>query len=52
MVRPRKVGRRWSFESLEERRLLAGDVTAKIDGGDLVIKRPAAIDARSRVLGV
>ena len=38
MVRPRKVGRRWSFESLEERRLLAGDVTAKIDGGDLVIK--------------
>ncbi len=38
MARKRSNGRRCSFESLEDRRLLAGDVTAKIDHGNLVIK--------------
>jgi hypothetical protein len=38
MVRPRSSGRRCFFESLEDRQMLAGDVTAKISGGNLVIK--------------
>src|SRR6476646_5579077 len=38
MVRPRVSGRRCSFESLEIRQMLAGDVTAKIANGNLVIK--------------
>jgi hypothetical protein len=38
MVRPRSSGRRCAFESLEDRQMLAGDVTAKISGGKLVIK--------------
>src|SRR6185436_14885785 len=37
MVRRRTEGRRCKFESPEDRRLLAGDVTAQIKNGDLVI---------------
>ena len=38
MARNPSRGRRCSFESLETRRLLAGDVTARIDDGKLIIK--------------
>lgn len=38
MARLRRIGRRCSFESLEDRRLLAGDVIAKIVNGNLVVK--------------
>ncbi len=38
MARHRHKGRPCRFESLEDRRLLAGDVTARIVHGDLVIK--------------
>src|SRR6188508_563541 len=38
MARPRGIGRRCLFESLEDRRLLAGDVTARISHGNVVIK--------------
>jgi hypothetical protein len=38
MKRARVSGRHCSFEALEGRQMMAGDVTAKISGGDLVIK--------------
>jgi hypothetical protein len=38
MARQRRTGRPYKFESLEARNLLAGDVTASIHHGDLVIK--------------
>jgi hypothetical protein len=38
MARPRRKGRPCKFETLETRNLLAGDVTASIHHGDLVIK--------------
>jgi hypothetical protein len=38
MVRPRVSGRRCSFESLEARQMLAGDVSASISNGKLVVK--------------
>jgi hypothetical protein len=38
MARPRRKGRPCKFETLETRNLLAGDVTASIHHGDLIIK--------------
>jgi hypothetical protein len=38
MARARVSRRRCSFEALESRQMMAGDVTAKISGGDLIIK--------------
>src|SRR3954467_13766226 len=38
MARHQVHGRRCTFESLESRQMLAGDVTAKIVNGDLIIK--------------
>src|SRR4051812_44657819 len=38
MARPQAHGRHCTFESLESRQMLAGDVTAKIVNGDLIIK--------------
>jgi hypothetical protein len=37
-MRHQSTTRRCRFESLESRRLLAGDVTARIDNGKLIIK--------------
>src|SRR3954451_18315412 len=38
MKRNRSQSRRCAFESLENRTMLAGDVTARIDHGNLIIK--------------